>query len=70
MKDGEGITKAHLCITHGQGQGYEDCLREGRGWGWVEVGKGRESRDNCNSINNKKKIQKGKFMMAGERWKN
>ena len=49
----KGSTKEHLCLTHGHGQGYGDCLREGRGWDWVEVGKVRKSR-NYNSLNNKK----------------
>ena len=54
MKDDEGITKEHACLTHGHGQQYGDSRREGSGWGLVELGKGRKSGNNCNSINNLK----------------
>ena len=47
-----GLTKKPLCTTHGHGQ-YRDWPEVGRGWGWVEVGKGKNSSNNCNGINNK-----------------
>ena len=53
----KGLTKGHLCTTHGHGQQYEDWLGEGRGWSWVREGKERKTGTTVNSINNKNKIK-------------
>ena len=49
------LTKEFVCTIHRQGQ-YGNWLREGKGWEWVEVGKGRKTRNNCNRINDKNTI--------------
>ena len=55
MKDVKGLTKEHLCTTHGHGQQFGDWHGEGPGgWAW-EVWKGRKSGNYCKSINNKNK---------------
>lgn len=55
MKWGDGINQKHLCTAREQQQQCGGGLGMGRGRGRVEVGKGRESGDNCNSLNNEKK---------------
>ena len=48
----QGLAKEHMCRTLERGQQCGDGQREGGG-GWVEVGKGREKKNICNSVNNK-----------------
>ena len=58
MKGGEGINQRTFVHNPGHEQQYGDWLGVGRVWGWAEVGQGRKSWTNCNSISNKKKIKK------------
>ena len=71
MKDGEEISQRTFMhnpwtwtMKWGWSQGEE------RDWGWVEVGKGRKSRNNCNSIYNLKqplgKIQENKDILRNK----
>ena len=36
MKEGEGLAKEHICMTHGQRQWCGDCLRGGDGQRWAK----------------------------------
>ena len=49
------LAKEHLYMTHGLGQQTVWGLTEGGRavWRWVEMGKGRKSRSNCNNLSNK-----------------
>ena len=53
---GNGEAKELICMTHGNELRWGECLREG-GAGWRGI-KGRNERDNCNSIINKYIIKK------------
>ena len=60
MKDRDGINRRTF-LWKDQQQG--DWCGMGTGWGWVEEGKGRESLNNCNSTNNKKKFKRKKIWL-------
>ena len=53
----KGVAKKRICVAHRHKQQCGDGQREGWGRGWVEVGKGGENGDVCNSVNNKIKVK-------------